>query len=59
LDDAFEHCSNLTRVVFCDMIKSLYLRRWWSIGGINVSTRSASVLTAFSSNVTFLWAWKI
>jgi hypothetical protein len=27
LDDAFEHCSNLTRVVFCDMIKSLYLRR--------------------------------
>jgi hypothetical protein len=36
LDDAFEYCSNLTRVVFCDMIKKLVSRTlmkyWWNQG---------------------------
>ncbi len=36
LDDAFEHCSNLTRVVFCDMIKEFVSRTlmkyWWNQG---------------------------
>jgi hypothetical protein len=34
--DAFEHCSNLTRVVFCDMIKKIVSRTlmkyWWNQG---------------------------
>ena len=39
--DAFEHWSNLTCVVFCDMIKKKNPECWWSIGGIKVSTKSA------------------
>ncbi len=35
-DDAFEHCSNLTRVVFCDVIKKIVSRTlmkyWWNQG---------------------------
>jgi hypothetical protein len=35
-DDTFEHCSNLTRVVFCDMIENFVSRTlmkyWWNQG---------------------------
>ncbi len=35
-DEAFEHCSNLTRVVFCDMIENFVSRTrmkyWWNQG---------------------------